>query len=326
MAWEVIVNDDASVQDTVDLIVSTINNYSNSAFVSALTSKLISESHDTPEFLQNLFNYVCENVRYQLDPEGHEKVTTPWRLIQDGVGDCKKITVLIAAVLNKAGIPPMLKVISYDGKQYEHIYVIVPTGGRNYIVMDPVNKCRYNKELAHKSQAVIDLNGNKIDMPTKLSLLGRLPGQGNVLYTDNRFSNWLKGVATDFESDLHSVSGPPPIQGFERGAFLILVNADYEGIRDKMMALPQQKLLAWWQGIDGYAPHLISFLNRQPSVTGVSNITVDAASRVTASFLLQLIQQPTPGTANQIHTPHISFANRLVALANRSKNLVNGVQ
>lgn len=207
MAWKVVVKTDFDVDDTIKLIVDTVNEYSTSEFVEKLKNKLLKKSSSLNSFLHHLFDYVCNNVEYQLDPPTDERVTTPERLIRDGIGDCKKMTTLIASVLKAAGITPLLKVISYDGTNYEHIYVIVPDENKGYITLDPVNNCKYNAEIPHKKAKVIDLN-NK-EMPT-LSLLGRnqsrfqyvTPGNTDVQPIQQRFLNSLHGPLAIIDEDM----------------------------------------------------------------------------------------------------------------------------
>ena len=168
--WQIKISDQATVNDTINLIRKTINDYADSAFVSNLTDRLKAISPTDESFFKNLFSFACKNVEYERDPTGHEKITTPERLIKEGKGDCKKFSTLIGAVLKKAGFKPVLKVVSYDGNTYAHIYIIVPVKGeRKYITLDPVNRCLYDKEVKHRKAWIHNLKGENME----LSLLGR---------------------------------------------------------------------------------------------------------------------------------------------------------
>ncbi len=216
MKWSLLVNDNATVQDTVNLIRDTINAYSESPFVVNLTAKLQSKYKTVDEFTRALFIYADKSVKYQRDQPGHERVTTPKRLIQDGVGDCKKFTVLIGAVLKKAGFNPLLKVVSYDGESYAHIYIILPIGnGKKYITLDPVNKHLYNKEVDYIKATVHNLQGN--DM--KLSLLGR-PANAPIdlssalsTMTVREQDKSLAAVTDDLLGDMSEISGCDTLRG-----------------------------------------------------------------------------------------------------------------
>jgi hypothetical protein len=171
MAWQVKISDNATVTDTVNLIRKTVLEYAHSPVVTRLVAKLKKESQTDEQFFKKLFSFACRNVEYKRDEPGHEKVTTPERLLRDGVGDCKKFTTLIGAALVNAGYKPILKIVSYNNKTWAHIYIIVPVKGeRKYIVLDPVNKCQYDKEVNHKKSWIHNLNGENME----LSLLGKL--------------------------------------------------------------------------------------------------------------------------------------------------------
>lgn len=185
--WGVNVKKNATVNDTIDLIVDTINQCAFTPYVDNLTRSLLVKSSSYKDFLKRVFDFACDNVEYKLDPAGTEIVTTPWRLINDGQGDCKKLTVLIASILKCAGIKPLLKVISYNGKEYEHIYVIVPTGKGSYITLDPVNHCKYNAEIKHAKAFTVDTNKNRMD----LQLLGNAPGVR--VQPQDKFLDYLNG-------------------------------------------------------------------------------------------------------------------------------------
>lgn len=170
MSYELtVIPNGATVQDTINLIVDTINREANSQTVADILRKI---NPNDPDFLRKLFNYVCSNVTYKLDKEGVEDITTPRRLLAEGRGDCKKFTVLFGSVLKKAGIKFYPKVISYDGKIFEHIYVIVPLNDNAtaYITLDPVNYCRFNQEFRYKKAALINPNNSM-----QLRLLGNRP-------------------------------------------------------------------------------------------------------------------------------------------------------
>lgn len=166
MAWEKLISTNATVYDTVGLIIKTINRYATDPAVQQITQHISKTSpHD---FLRGLFDFVCKNVSYEKDPDGHERITTPMRLLRDGKGDCKKMSVFISSVLKCKGINNYLRIVSYDGKSFAHIYPIVPTGN-SYITMDPVNDEKYNREVDHVKSETYNLNGKKMN----LSILGR---------------------------------------------------------------------------------------------------------------------------------------------------------
>lgn len=86
---------------------------------------------------QAIFGYMCDNVRYLLDREGDQYIKSPARLLADGCGDCKSLTMFVACCLHCLGIKCIVRFVNFDGSsQYSHVYpVAVDEYGRE-IIMD----------------------------------------------------------------------------------------------------------------------------------------------------------------------------------------------
>lgn len=190
MAFQLDITDNATTQDTVDTIIKVINKTTLEGFAPQL-ARALNPNTDKLQYIKRLFDFICENVNYKEDPAGWEKVVTPAKLFLDTQGDCKKMTTAIAAVLKAAGIEPLLKVVSYDGHNWKHIYVITKIDGK-YYTLDPVNKKTFDSEVGHKLAAVYNLAGNFEIMPgTKLSVLGS---------ASNDFDKGLSSLCNDMDS------------------------------------------------------------------------------------------------------------------------------
>ena len=200
------VSPDATGDETVKLIVKTINTYSQSPFVKKTVEILKKQSPDRISFLKNLFGVACKNVKYLADEPGHEVVYTPLLLMRMGKGDCKKFTVFIGAVLKAAGYDGVPKVVNYDpGKDWEHIYIISRNPDGTYITLDPVNHCKFNKEVRYAKARLnyLDATNSNIMDGNKLSLMGNLP-------TDMDATKFMSGVnesANSLLDDLSAISG-----------------------------------------------------------------------------------------------------------------------
>lgn len=188
-----LVKRDATLNDTIELIRTRINQDYRTPFVQRLVASLYSKDPD--QFSRNLFNYVYRNVRYQLDPKGREYVYKPSTTVVNGVGDCKKMTVLIGSALKAYGIDPYLKHVFYKNEDYTHIYPIIPRRGGGYIVLDPVNNGEYNAEVRHDFANVYNLNGKKMDLFT-----GARPQLG-------KFKDGINTAAGDIHADLATITG-----------------------------------------------------------------------------------------------------------------------
>lgn len=190
----------ANGDNTVKLIVDTINKFSKSTFIEACVRALSYGNPDTMEFCHRLFNVSCMLVKYRRDPSGHEIIFTPKLLIKVREGDCKKYTTFICSVLKAKGINSVPKVVSYDGDAWEHIYAIVPyPNEKGYLTLDPVNKEQWNTEVNYKKGRLNYLNGTYKEDMSKLSIMGNLPDDG--------FLNNVSKSANSVLGDLEAIAG-----------------------------------------------------------------------------------------------------------------------
>ncbi len=200
--------DNIVTDDTVRLIVKTINNFWNTAYIKKVCDILSVGNPDAFEFCRRLFGVCCVNVKYQRDPVGHEIVFTPQLLMKVGKGDCKKFTTFICAVLKYKGIPCATKVVSYDGYDWEHIYAIVPMSNGQYITLDPVNECKFNSEVDFKKARINYLDGTYSKIMTKLSLMGNIPqAMTNESYAGYLSLQGINNSAVGVLEDLEALTG-----------------------------------------------------------------------------------------------------------------------
>lgn len=93
---------------------------------------------------ESIFGYLCQNVYYQLDPEGEQYIKSPARLLKDHCGDCKSLTMFIASCLHCAGIPCIVRFVNFDGgNQYTHVYPVAILENGREMVLD---MCETNDE------------------------------------------------------------------------------------------------------------------------------------------------------------------------------------
>lgn len=228
------IGNDLNSEDTIKLIIKTINQQANSPTVKSWI-KILQQGNPTKlEFLKRVFGVACKNVEYVRDPNGHEIIFTPVLLMKVGRGDCKKFTVFIGSILKAANIDFAVKVVSYDGSNWAHVYIIVPIGGDRYITLDPVNHCRYDNEVAHAKARLnyLDYSKSKIIMGHKLSLMG---GLGNLP------SNLIDGIneaATKIDDDLNAIAGiePQTAIGYNGNELAGLGNEYINGLDDVFLS------------------------------------------------------------------------------------------
>lgn len=230
MPFDILVKKNATVDDTLHLIIHAINVCSQSPFVQAVVDE-ISQLHDPRTdpigFIRELDAWCRRNGEYQLDIPGIEEVWTPELTTRSKKFDCKKITVLCGSVLKRAGIIPIPKHVYYQGptgelEPFTHIFIIVPAsslGGRGidpYITVDPTNKAGFNKEVPHSKATLYPLTGRKME----LHMMGRavnIPEQGVPQITPrpnlntSNFQSSVNNCATQLEDSMRSVCNMPSV-------------------------------------------------------------------------------------------------------------------
>ena len=89
------------------------------------------------EKCESVFGYLCDNVYYQLDPDGEQYIKSPARLLADGCGDCKSLTMFIASCLHCLRIPCIVRFVNFDGgAQYTHVYPVAIDENGKEIILD----------------------------------------------------------------------------------------------------------------------------------------------------------------------------------------------
>ena len=93
--------------------------------------------HTIDDKCMAVFGYLCEKVHYKLDPDGCQYIKSPARLIKDGCGDCKSLTMFIACCLYCLGIKCIVRFVNFDGgTQYTHVYPVAIDEYGNEIILD----------------------------------------------------------------------------------------------------------------------------------------------------------------------------------------------
>lgn len=113
----------------------------------------------TPEqTLINVWRFAKQNVRYQADRPGFERIKSPGALLSVGIGDCKSLSVLEGALLRALGIPYAYRFAAYDVGDFTHVYVLAWVNGK-YIPLDavhtkPLEEVKYMKKKDYSPRAV----------------------------------------------------------------------------------------------------------------------------------------------------------------------------
>ena len=123
------------------------------------------------ETCQNIFDYIIKNVEYVADPAGVQWIKTPARLIADGTGDCKSMSIFAASCLRCLNIDCYFRFVSFSkNKIPTHVYIVTLDG----IIIDPVERVNGQPKFNY-AQAYT----NKIDIMNTTNIY-ELRGIGNT--------------------------------------------------------------------------------------------------------------------------------------------------
>lgn len=157
---------------------------------------------DDYETARNVWHFVKNNLRYQPDRPGHERVKSPGALFASRVGDCKSFSIAVGALLRAFGIPYFYRFTAYEPGDVTHVYVVAEAPDYGQIILDTVHS-RFDSEVPYyrredvrprlqsipadnrgSHRGVAGLRGWSIDF-TGLGLILAAVAVGLSLLTDN---------------------------------------------------------------------------------------------------------------------------------------------
>ena len=78
--------------------------------------------------VEALFRFVRDRIRYVMDPNDVEALSTPERLLSIGAGDCDDKATLLAALLEAIGHPSRFVAVWFEPGSLTHVYVEAKIG------------------------------------------------------------------------------------------------------------------------------------------------------------------------------------------------------
>ncbi len=90
--------------------------------------------------VKRIWDFIVLNVRYEPDPDGFDQFLTLRYTLNASEGDCDDMVIALAALLKPLGYNVRGRVISVNGKTWEHIYALVhvpKTSSRYWLPLDP---------------------------------------------------------------------------------------------------------------------------------------------------------------------------------------------
>ena len=172
-----VINPRGRTKDIIREVLQTYKLYCWSCKDLAETLRRGSE-YDTAKAV---FDFVLENVQYREDREGVQWIRTPARLLSDGEGDCKSMSILVASLLTNLGIECFFRFVSFSkNKQITHVYVVTESG----IIIDVVERVNGQPIFNYASEYTY-----KQDMNT--TQISRLSGIGS---TEDIYTPYMAGT------------------------------------------------------------------------------------------------------------------------------------
>lgn len=99
------------------------------------------EGEDIRSQSWDIFCYLIENVGYKEDTAGYQWIKSPARLLCDGEGDCKSMSLFIASCLHCLGRRGVFRFVNFDGgDQWTHVYIVLRDDDDRELVLDAVER------------------------------------------------------------------------------------------------------------------------------------------------------------------------------------------
>lgn len=147
--------ENATLEDTIAFIHKVVGK--TLSHTKGIAAKL--EGKTVYETCRNIWYFVYENVAYKKDDDGLEQIRSPrrtWKDRKTGV-DCDCYSTFISSILINLGIEHKLRITKYRRDQFQHIYPIVPDGGRMIIIDCVTDKFDYEVPYTAKKDITMDL-------------------------------------------------------------------------------------------------------------------------------------------------------------------------
>lgn len=199
-----VLDKNGEVEDTVQQMLNMINNN----WQEVKRAKHLVKGATTHQTAKNIFDWLYKHIKYNL--EKGEILNTPSASYYYGQVlarqnpehtekypvDCDDFTIFACSFLKAHDLPWALRIASYDGNKFSHVYCIVPkTKDNEEIIIDPVY-IGFNKEKQYKMQKTFYGNLNGLSgMPIYYQgVNGTLSGIGNSDNTDVIIDNLAGGA------------------------------------------------------------------------------------------------------------------------------------
>jgi len=114
------------------------------------------------ETAKNIWLFLKNNIRYVRDADEYQKIKLPSRLLSEGTGDCKSLSLFTAAILKSLDMPAAFRYASYSpGNDIpSHVYTTTQDERGNEIIIDAVWN-EFNSEKKYSSKKDYQMRESK---------------------------------------------------------------------------------------------------------------------------------------------------------------------
>jgi len=184
-----VIIEDGEVDETVDLMKRVVWKYIDDTkriaqFLKASTLNKTCE---------NIWTFLHDHIQYRLDKKGVEQLRRPcrsWDERKDGI-DCDCFSIFVSSILTNLDIPHKFRITKYNTDQFQHVYVIVPTG-KQYITIDCVlSSFDTEKDFSQNKDFTMNMNGINIAVLSGIDsdvmdLVAGFDGLGELTEAENQ--------------------------------------------------------------------------------------------------------------------------------------------
>jgi hypothetical protein len=146
---------DAKLEDTMHFIPKVVAQTLD--HTTGITQRLKAE--DVYSTCRNIWEFIYQHIAYNKDRYGYEQIRSPrrtWRDRRSGV-DCDCYSTFISSILTNLRIPHKLRITKYKADHFQHIYPVVPFGGRDIIIDCVTDRFDYEVPYSAKKDITMEL-------------------------------------------------------------------------------------------------------------------------------------------------------------------------
>lgn len=201
---------------------------------------------------KKIFDFLKDNVRYQIEPADKQTVKSPAAILAEGEGDCKHYSSWAGGILDQLHIPFAYRFASYKmfDKTPGHVFVVINPGTKNEIWLDPVlSTYDYKKPYTYatdRNMALYQVSGIGATSQQKQAIKQAKSELKSARKAAGRTAGQVLKKGT---SVVLKVAAAPV-----RNAFLLLVNINFANLGNKLAKAWEKapsKVKIFWEQAGG---------------------------------------------------------------------------